>query len=389
MSVNTMQIEDVYQLINTLHTQATGRSAPVPTNTGEFVSMAQATLRSGVDNVYSTLMQVCGRTVYSVRPYERKFPDFISDGNRWGGIMRKISMADKDIQRASAAWNQLDGSTVDPWIINKSNVLETRFYGSGVYQDSYTTYRKQLMNAFTGPEQLGSFVSMQVTEMSNKWEQYLENLARATLANLVAAKKATNNSVFHMITEYNTETGLNLTIQDIWKEDYAGAFFRWLRARINTLSDQMTDRTQLFQNQITGKEITRHTPLADQRMYLSQMILRRIDTMVNTTTYHDEPLAYAGVYGVNYWQSSQAPLKISATPEIMTAAGAIETAENQVIENVLGVIMDRDCCTMNIKDYSVDPAPYNPRGEYWNTWLNAHLQYCTDLTEKAIVLLLD
>ncbi len=392
MSVNTMSIEDAYQFLNLLHTQATGRASVTPTNTGEFISMANTVLQTGVDNVYNTISQVLSRTLYSVRPYERKFPDLIVDNARWGGITRKISMSDRPIEEESKAWNQLDGSTVDPWKIRKANVLEMRYYGTAVYQDYYTIYRDQLLNAFTGPAELSSFLTLVTTTMSNKWEQYLESLARATLVDLIAAKNAADQpSVIHLLTEYNELTGLNLTAQTIWQEANAGAFFRWMRSRINTLSRKMTERTELFQWQITGKELQRHTPLQDQRMYLSSIILDRIDTMVNTTTYHNEPLAYAGVYGVNFWQSSAEgeELEISATPQVLTATGAIANAENQAVSGIVGIIMDRDAAAVNVKSYSVDPTPFNAAGQYWDTWLNANVQHCLDLTEKSILLLLD
>ena len=57
MAVNSMQITDVYEILNSLHQQATGRASIAPTNTGEFVSMATTTLAVGTDQIYNTLMQ--------------------------------------------------------------------------------------------------------------------------------------------------------------------------------------------------------------------------------------------------------------------------------------------------------------------------------------------
>ena len=71
MAVNSMQITDVYQILNSLHQQATGRASIAPVNTGEFVSMATTTLSVGTDQIYNTLMQTIGRTIFSTRPYTR------------------------------------------------------------------------------------------------------------------------------------------------------------------------------------------------------------------------------------------------------------------------------------------------------------------------------
>lgn len=390
MSVNAMATEDVYALINALHSQATGKTSLAPTTPADFISMADATLKAGTDSVYNTLMQTIGRTIFSSRPYAAKFSGIQADASRWGGITRKISIADRDAD-AEKAYHPADGAAVDQWTIRKSNVLETRYYGTDVYQDWYTTFQDQLINAFSGPDQLGSFVALQASEMSNKWEQYREELVRQNLANFIAAKISMNNSVYHLLTEYNTQTGLNLTAQDVYKDPNMAPFFRWVRARVNQISRQMTERSVKFQVNVTGKEISRHTPLDRQKIYLSADALDIIDAMVNTVTFHDEPLAYADVEAVSYWQAIDAPTSINLTPVYLDpATGAAATAADAVNEtDVFGVIFDEDAIVYNLRDYIMTNTPLNARGLYWNTFLTVNIQLCQDLTEKGAVLLLD
>lgn len=390
MSVNTMATEDVYALLNSLHSQATGKTALTPTTPADFISMATTTLQAGTDSVYNALMQIIGRTIFSSRPYAAKFGGIQADANRWGGITRKVSIADRDAA-AEMAYHPTDGTAVDQWTIRKSNVLETRYYGTDVYQDWYTTFQDQLINAFQGPDQLGSFVALQATEMSNKWEQYREELVRQNLTNFIAAKISLNNSVYHLLTEYNTLTGQSLTAADVYKDPNMAPFFRWVRARINQIARQMTERSTKFQVNITGKEISRHTPLDRQKMYLSADALDIIDAMVNTVTFHDEPLAYADVEAVSYWQAIDNPTSINTTPVYLDAAtGAVATAAQAVSEtDVFGVIFDEDAIVYNLRDWIMTNTPLNARGLYWNTFLTVNIQLCQDLTEKGAVLLLD
>ena len=390
MSVNAMATEDVYALINALHSQATGKTSLAPTTPADFISMADATLKAGADSVYNTLMQTIGRTIFSSRPYQAKFSGIQADASRWGGITRKISIADRDAA-AEMAYHPTDGTAVDQWTIRKSNVLETRYYGTDVYQDWYTTFQDQLINAFSGPDQLGSFVALQASEMSNKWEQYREELVRQNLANFIAAKISMNNSVYHLLTEYNEQTGLSLTAKDVYKDPNMAPFFRWVRARVNQISRQMTERSVKFQVNVTGKEISRHTPVDRQKIYLSADALDIIDAMVNTVTFHDEPLAYADVEAVSYWQSIDSPTSINTTPVYLDpATGAAATAESAVSEtDVFGVIFDEDAIVYNLRDYIMTNTPLNARGLYWNTFLTVNIQLCQDLTEKGAVLLLD
>ena len=390
MSVNTMATEDVYALLNSLHSQATGKTSITPTTPADFISMATSTLQAGTDSVYNALMQTIGRTIFSSRPYAAKFGGIQADANRWGGITRKVSIADRDAA-AEMAYHPTDGAAVDQWTIRKSNVLETRYYGTDVYQDWYTTFQDQLINAFQGPDQLGSFVALQAQEMSNKWEQYREELVRQNLSNFIAAKISLNNSVYHLLTEYNQLTQQSLTAADVYKDPDMASFFRWVRARINQIARQMTERSTKFQVNITGKEISRHTPLDRQKMYLSADALDIIDAMVNTVTFHDEPLAYADVEAVSYWQAIDKPTSINTTPVYLDATtGAVATAAAAVTEtDVFGVIFDEDAIVYNLRDWIMTNTPLNARGLYWNTFLTVNIQLCQDLTEKGAVLLLD
>lgn len=389
MSVNSMNIEDVYQLLNSLHTQATGRTAIAPTNVSEFISMANTTLAAGTDIVYSALMNTIARTIFSVRPYDAKFGGLEADAVRWGGIVRKISIADNDLTKDAVYHDLTDGTSVDMYERKKQNVLETRYYGSDVYQDWYTIYKVQLLNAFKGPEELGSFVSAQAQEMSNKWEQYNEELRRMALGNMIAAKAALSEDVIHLLTEYNAKTGQNLTAADIYLPANLKPFFEWAKARINTLSRQMTARSVKFQHEITGKPITRHTPYRDQKHYFSADALDIIQTTVLPEAFHNEDLKYVDVEAVDYWQSIDSPNQIQMTPAYIDNSGQVQTGSAQTVSNIFGVMFDRDAVVVSNIDKEITNTPYNARGRYYNTFLSANSRYCNDLTEKFIVLLLD
>ena len=388
MSVNTMATEDVYTLLNALHTQATGQAAIAPASMEDFVSMANQTLQAGTDTVYSALMQTIGRTIFSSRPYRAKFSGIEADAGRWGGIRRKISIADKNIT-AEEAYHPVDGQSVDHYTINKNDVIEMRYYGSDVYQDEFTTFRDQLINAFQGPEQLGSFVALQTQEMNNKWEQYREEMVRGNLVNFIAAKNSISNGVIHLLTEYNTLTGLSLTATSVWQPGNVEPFFRWVRSRINTLSRRMTERSQEYQQVLTGHKLMRHTPYENQKIYLQADCLDMIDAMVNTTTYHNEPLAYADVEGVSYWQAIKDPMKLNATAVYLKPDGTVDTTAAQTLDAVFGVMFDEDAIAYNLKDWILTTTPLNAKGLYWNTFLTVNIQLMQDLTEKGIILLLD
>lgn len=391
MSINTMDVNDVYAVLNELHSQATGQTAIAPVDTASFVSMANTTLQAGTDRVFNAMMQMVSRTIFSIRPYSRKFAGLERRDDEWGAIVRKISIADTPAETSQAYLGDvlIDGQSVDHYKIHKSNVLEMRYYGTNVYQNAYTVYEEQIKNAFTSPAQLGSFLTLQTQNASDKWEQWLEELTRGMVANFIGAKLSLNNGVIHLLSEYNAETGLDLTATTVYQPGNFEPFMRWVYARVMTLARLMSNRSQLFQVNITGKEIQRHTAPADLKMYMSSKAMNQMETMVLSTTYNDDYLSLADREYVDYWQDIQTPDSINVTPSYVNATGAVQTGDAVAQDKIFGVLFDRDAMAYNHKLDRTAVTPLNAAGLYYNVFQHSNVQFLQDLTEKGIVLLLD
>lgn len=386
MSVNTMSIEQAYTLITALHEQATGETAITPTDLSSFVSVAQKTLQAGTEKVMNALSIVLTRTIIAVRPYERKFSGLEVTADRWGGLVRKISFADQDPE-ADPTYN-LSATTYDPFVINKPTVLQTNYVGSVVWKKNYTQFTKNINDAFQNPQAFGEWVSGLLTQMENEREQWLEEVARSSIANMIAAKADGDASnVIKLLTEYNAATGLSLTATTVMQPANFKAFAAWAVSRIEEISRLMTERSSLFQMKITGYDINRHTPRADQKVYLQAKFKEAFEKMVLADTYHDNYLKLADNEGVSYWQAIDDPYTVSAKPVYINASGAVKVATaNVVVENVIGVMFDRDAVGYNIYDQSVEASPYNQMGQYYNLTSHARVQLQNDLTEKFVVL---
>lgn len=380
-----------YQLLNEIHEQATGQKSIAPVNTSEFVSMAQATITTaGLEGTLNAIDNVLARTIVAVRPYNRKFKGLENSADRWGAIIRKINFGDRGAE-ADEAYNTVDGQSIDPFKVRKPDVLVTRYIGSAVYNQHYTRYKYQLDTAFENEASFMAFINGMLTHMSNEWEQWLENMTRATLTNLMGAVIDENKSgrVIHLLTEYNAKTGLSLTATDIYKPDYVKPFFQWLYGRVAELTNLMSERSVLFHTEITGHDIMRHTPLEYQRVYLLSGIMAGIKATVKADTYNEDFLQLAETESVSYWQSIGSPDAINVTPVTLDETGATVQGAAVNKTGVMGVIFDRDACGYNVSLNEIEPVIYNPAGSYWNIFHKARYQYQNDMTENALVLLLD
>ena len=389
MSVNTMNFEQAATLLNAIHSQVTGSAQLAPTDVSSFISVAQATLQTGYDPVINAISQIVGRTIFSIRPYNARFKGLQMDTQKWGAITRKVAIADKAFED-NEAYNLVDGSSIDPWVVNKPEVLQLNYYGFDTYSKSFPIFKDQLDNAFKGPEEFGSFMTMVTQNALDMLEQAKESMARLALDNFIAGKINANNGVIHLLTEYNQEVGGSFTATTIKDPANFPAFIKWTYARIATLTNMMTERSEMFQIQVTGKELKRHTPFDRQRVYLLNWLLNNIDARVLAETYNYKFLEFADVEPVNFWQSIQSPDEIDILPVVLQNDGTLDSPASAVNQSaVMGVIFDEDAIGMTLQNEEVAVTPYNPRGSYFVEYHKATMRYFNDFSEKGIVLLLD
>lgn len=402
MSVNTMTFEQISTVLNSIVHQATGQASITPTNTAEFVSVANTALNANRDAVMNAISNVISRTIFAIRPYSAKFVGLEKDIPRWGGYMRKLSIADSDWADDEAykypvtydsTQNPADGlgGMVDQWKIKKPNVIQTNFYGQSVYADHVTITEDQLETAFHSPEELGSFLSLIMTNLSNRLEMSRDAIARGLVANMIGALLAENdvNRVVHLLTEYNTQTGLSLTSTSVYAPANFPAFMKWVYARVAQISDLMTENSTMFQTVISGKPVLRHTPVQEQKIYLYSPARHQFDARVLADTYHDSYLRYADVESVNYWQSIKSPDQVSVTPTYTSTAGAVVTGTATTGAGIFGLMFDSDAMGYALLDRRMLSTPVNANGLYRNIWVHCKQKVFMDNTEKAIVLVLD
>lgn len=388
--VNDMTFNQLATVLNSIVRQATGVNTITPTNTAEFVSVGTTALNVGTDALFNTITNVIGRTIFANRPYTRKFQGIEASQQRWGYINRKISISDRGFENDNS-YNLTDGGTCDPWKIKKANLIEEKFYGTNVFNDYITIPTVQLRSAFTNPSDFAALLDLMTTNMQDRMEQATENGARAAIANMIGGviSGGTNDQVIHLLTEYNTETGLALTATTVMQPDNFAPFMRWAYARLATLSDRMQERSTLFHTNLTNLPINRHTPVEDQRLIMFSPALHKMDATVLSTTFNDRYLSQPYTEAVSFWQAIENPDQISVTPAFLAANGTITTGDPMTQANIFAVLFDRDALGITLFDESVLASPLNPACQYYNVFYHRNIRWWNSYTENFCVALLD
>lgn len=402
--MNSFDISQVSTVVNNILEQMTGqKSQTVITNAADFAAVAQTMLKTGYDPIINAISQVFSRSIFSYRDYNAPLNSLYMDAPRWGNAVRKLApVAMEAIDNQEFQWpvaydasqtsNPLgNGQSVDHYKISKQEVLQTNFYGSATYAQRYTIFKDQFDVAFSGPDEFGRFMAMLAAERKNDRESYKESLARGLQAVFIGAILAEGKPerVVHLLSEYNEATGLSLTDETVYQPDNFAPFMRWAYARIKVLARMFARRSALYQTQITGKTILRHTPADRLRVAIFAPVMEQMKTMVLSTTFNDEYMRQVEVEAVDYWQSIDSPDSINVVPVYTSNAGALITGAAQTQGKIFGLIHDKDALGYSDVNNWAATTPLNIDGGYWNEAHHTRFKSMLDNTEKAVVLLLD
>lgn len=388
MAVNDMTIEQVSTVLNAIVEQATGKQPTIQvTDTSSFVTVAQTALKTGYDTVLQAISQVLSRTIFSVRPYNRKFRGIEVSAQKWGNHVRKMQLIDNTFED-DERYSLTEGQSVDMYKVKKPKPVQTNFYGQITFQDHITIFRDQLDVAFSSPTEFASFISMIMQNMSDRFAQMDEEFDRSAVANFIGGKILGNTDVIHLVTEYNAYAGTSYTSTTIKDPTAYEPFIKWVFGRIKTLVGMMGERSIKYHTNITDKPIMRHTPVDNLKMYLFAPVLNDITSSVLSDIYNDELLRFAEHEEVSYWQNIDNPDALKLTASYMTAAGAITTGSVNST-GIFGVLFDEEAVGSNRCNEWSERTPMNAAGGYSNIYWHWTRRYWNDFTENGLVLMLD
>ena len=384
-----LNIVQISTLLNTILGQARLNTAAV-VDTSSFISVAQTALKCAPDVLLGSISQMfTNRDIISIRPYTRKFRGLERSAMEWGNAVRKLNYVDSPMEE-NPAWELTDGESVDMYTVKTTDILQTNFYGQATWEQEFSVFDYQLNIAFANPYSFQAFMSGMYQNKADQREQAHESLARATILNLIGGVLLgnTTDGNVKVLTLYNAENGTSLTKADVLKSENFPDFLRFFVATIKIYLKLMSERSQKFQINVTGKPITRHTPREDIMMYLYTPFFEKAKTMVYGDIFHENYMNIGNYEEVNFWQSIEDTQAINVTAAYTDATGAVKTgtADN---ENVLGIIFDREAAGYNTIINRSWTTPYNGKGAYTNNGSSFSDRYYNDFTEKAIVFTLD
>lgn len=393
---NSIVPRDCYLLMNSIVSQATGRTDLTATDTSSFVSVGETLLRVGTENTLSAISTVLARTIFSVRPYKGKLESLRVAQQRWGAQVRKIVNLYEEAEQ-SEDWNtatntnQLaDGASVDMYKIKKPQAIQLNFYGTQVLQKHITRFRDQLSMAFSSEAEFMAFIDSVMVEFGNEVEMLNEAKTRATLLNFIAGISSMGLTEVDLVQSYNTKYNTTYTRAQLLST-YMESFMKHVASEIKIYSSRLTDMSTLYHANLTGKsKIMRHTPVERQKMVMYEPVFLESMANVYPTLFNPEYLNIGSFEGVNFWQSQTSPTEINITPNILNVGnGQAATAENAVeLDYVLGILFDEEALGVIPQFDYASTTPFNSAGGYYNMYMHWRFNSYCDYTENAVLFVL-
>lgn len=384
--------KQIYTIVNEVASQAMGSKALAVVDNAGLVALGNTVLGSNEtkNNFINALTDRIGRTIVSFRAYHSHFPDFERDSIEWGNILQKLKIGMPDAEE-DQSYNLVDGTSVDQYKINKAKVNQLLFTNETPWQTHITVHLDELEKAFVDSTAMGAFISGMFGEVQNRIELAMENLSMDCINNymaeLIKRKTSKPTRVIHLITEFSDKTGTDYTtnpLEALNSEDFLAFVIR----TINTISSTMEYMTSGIYNDtvsVTGEEgtvNTRHTPKSEQELMLYIEMVNALKTNINSKAFNMDQVAIDIPFKtVPFWQSMQTPAGIDIKP----ASGGEEVTQSLI----MGVMFDREAMGTFKKKYTSLTSPINAAGKYYNVFYHMITMYFNDLTENAVVFVLD
>lgn len=396
-------------LLTEMYNQYTGRTSAQNLAFGQMQNTFKMGFEREDDNLYQIIPTVLAKSIYSIRPYSRKLSGMVWDEQRFGNYIRKFTPIVNNSEIDNDEWNinveLAKKEENQDWKAGtkpvKYDVLLTIASGGQSFARKYTIYKNQINAAFKSEEGVAAYFSMLMTEFSNIYEIDLENRSRAQLANLAIiladAGKITpttgnickKEQVFHALTKYNAETGLEMTPKTIMNPADFRPFMIWLSAELKTLKENLAIRGTRFHGDFTNKVVNRHTDAADLRFYLVSKFGNYFEAN-GSEFFHPEKAELGDYEKVTFWTDPSNPMQIKGSAEGVQSDGVTKfTLSTQTVNNVIGIMMDIDTMGIVPIDQWSATEPFNARYGYRNGWNHYTFKTPVDFTENAILILLD
>lgn len=379
---NQIEVNQIYDLCNQIFQQMTGRTDIAAVDSASLVAMGNEVSNLGKNDLWlNTFARRIGLTIDSYRVYRNRFSDLYRTQVEWGALVQKLTVEMPDaVADDMYKVGQMNGQALDHYIINNPKAKQKIFDKETPYSFFITIQEKMLTEAFLNAGAMSSFVNQVFGKVQNKIEVVLEDLARVALVNMMC--NLSTKQEIKLVTLYNSKTGSTLNPQTAL---FDPAFMRFAIGMMNNIASKLETMSVLFNTD--GYD--RFTPKSEQRFYVLADFITQLETVVQYAAFNPQYVNKSVDIAVPYWQGVKEGEDVNDMAVLSKVIGKVDNKVDKTIENVVGVLFDREAVGTFRQEEKVLTTPVNARGAYYNTFWHEKQMWFNDMSENAVIFTLN
>lgn len=400
-----MKVNQISDMLNNVFGQALGEGSMFQEDLGNIVSTGlvlrdhlNGLTKDQFDNYCGQIIDKVGRTIFWDRIYTADDLGIWRDNFEYGSVLEKIR-CDIGKFENNCEWDLTTDTDSDGDLDYNENITSHvaelfKFYPAKTqakYFNKKTTFkvpvsitRKQLIEAFRSPADMGRFIAMIENRVRTKMEISKNQLQKMTIANAMGEHIYGDGTVSKQVVDlkalYVAEVDSTATGMTLKQALGNGRAARFIGQKMAWFREMMKEPSTLYS--ATG-EFFNHTPIEYSRLIVLADLDSALRFNVYGDTYNEEYVKLDNYRTVPFWQNSGKNPEDSL--DIRSGIN-IKTSENHSVSrnDILGVLFDRDGIMICNEDPEVR-SQYNADGNFTNYLYCADCSYYNDFDENCIV----
>ena len=383
-----MKITQAATVLNTvINEMQWGEIGVVTEDLSNIVDIGKAIsgfLGSDVNNYESftqKLIDQVGKVKFWDRNYRSQAPNILKDSWEYGSILQKVrcelpEAADNESWSLKA--HNTAGTYPDPFVITLPD-FSTKFFNKMVtYEIPITITEIQLKEALRSAQDYMRLVSMIENRIDMKKTLCNDGLIMTTITNLAGQKITSGKNIVDVLELWNTVGGGSSDSKaDAVKNP---EFWRFVSMTLTKYKKYLAGASQLYND----SGYVTFTPAEKLKFVMLTEYAAALKAYLYSTTYHDEYVRLDGFEEVGYWQGSGTADDDRFIIDVQVENKTNSAKVDEAIADVLAIMFDEEAAVVCNENDRVTTA-YNPRGEYFNSFVKWDARYLNDIDENVVV----
>lgn len=418
--IKPMNATDAKNFVIDVVAQRLGEDALSTLDTSNMVSVADAALKVGLDNIIKDIYTLVGRYINKVRFYSSKrYASVMTDEAGWENRIAVVKFYSDGPDNAgdrntdvkpnnivNGANPETDGRS--QWTMKFSPVLEYFFDGGNAWSYQLPTVTDTAwLGMFRNPGEFASFFNGMMTEALNALDDQKEIMAQAVVLNhiggvyqMVQDGDMGSESLVDLIALYNLKCGTNYSRNTILTS-HLDDFLKITGAKIDTDSKRLERRSIKYHwnppKVVDGKNyyLKQHTPKANQKgifygPLVNEAFQRTLPTIFNAGILKDNVEGALGAYEmIDSWQALDTGDAFDGAKIDVEVAIPTDNVKKPVaLDFVFGMIYDDQAIKVLNKFEKVRTTPFHAVSGEQNSFYSFFKGAIDDFTDNTIIYIL-